>query len=468
MKTQQMSNYNFTRMEVENCFRLNIQRSQRKKSTEIFNLIEPSLKQKKVMTWWREESPYKDYEGIVSDGSVRSGKTLSTSFSFLEWAMHSFNEEDFAFCAKTVGAFKRNILKDLKKIAKRNGYKVVVKTTDNLIIISKGEVKNYFYMFGGKDEGSSELIQGKTLAGVYFDEVVLMPETFVSMAMSRCSVEGSKFWFTCNPGSPFHWFKTDYIDKAGDKKFLYLHFTMEDNPSLSLKIKDRYKNLYTGVFYKRYILGLWVGADGLVYSFTDDNLIDIDDIPRCDKYYISGDYGTQNPMAWGFFGVKNKGREKYVYLIDEYHHSGNETQKPKDDSQYADEFIAWKSKLESEHGYIQFAIFDPSAASFRIALQNKHITVRKAVNTVKGQSDEIAGIPLVQTYLSNKKFFVCNRCEKTISEFYTYAWDTKKLERGVEEPIKAFDHHMDKARYLFNTVIGFEKLNVPRNKPSGF
>lgn len=439
-----------------------------KKIVEHFHLTEPSVKQKKVMTWWREESPYKDYEGIISDGSVRSGKTLSTSFSFLEWAMNSFSERNFAFCSKTVGAFKRNILRDLRKIAKRNGYRVRLKTNENLIVISKGDKTNYFYMFGGKDEGSAELIQGITLAGVYFDEVVLMPESFVSQAMARCSVEGSKFWFTCNPGSPFHWFKTDYIDLAKDKKLLYLHFTMEDNPTLSLEIKERYAKLYTGVFYKRYILGLWVGADGLVYELSDENLIDTKDIPKCDKYFIAGDYGTQNPMAWGFFGTKKIGNITKVYLIAEYHHSGKETQKPKSDEQYTCEFINWKEKLEVKYGYIQYAVFDPSAASFKIALKNKGIKVKSAINKVKGQADEIAGIPLVQTYLSNKEFFISNDCKNTISEFYTYAWDSKKLDRGVEEPIKAFDHHMDKVRYFFNTVIGYKTVSKGNHRlPSG-
>lgn len=439
-------------------------REQRKAKliVEQFNLIEPSLKQKKVMTWWREESPYKDFNGIIADGSVRSGKTLSTTFSFVEWAMSSFKEQNFVFASKTIGSFKRNIFRDLRKILKRNGYKVRVKTNENLIEISKKNTstKNYFYMFGGKDEGSQELIQGMTLAGVYFDEVVLMPESFVSQAMARCSVEGSKYWFTCNPGSPFHWFKTDYINIAKDKKLLYLHFTMDDNPALSSEIKERYKSLYTGVFFKRYILGLWVGADGLIYELKDENIIPEEKIPKCDEYYISGDYGTQNPMAWGFFGVKRRGKEKHVYLISEYHHSGKETQKPKDDSQYADEFMKWKNDLEKKYGYTQYSVFDPSAASFKIALQNRNVIVKNAKNTVKGQPDEIAGIPLVQTYLVNLKFFICNKCLNTISEFYTYAWNSKKLELGIEEPIKAFDHHMDKIKYFFNTVIGYERLNA--------
>lgn len=428
--------------------------------TNTFNLKEPSIKQKKVLSWWTEKSPYKDYTGIISDGSIRSGKTLSTMYSFVEWAMYSFNNQQLVFASKTIGAFRRNIFRDLNKILKTNGYKIKIKFSENLIEVSKNNKTNFFYIFGGKDESSFETIQGMTLAGVFFDEVVLMPESFVTQAMARCSVNGAKYWFTCNPSSPYHWFKNDYIDNKETKNFYYLHFTMEDNPTLTDGIKNRYKTLYTGVFYKRYILGLWVGADGLVYSITDNNIIKPNKIPKCNKYYIAGDYGTQNPMAWGFFGVKGKD----VYLIAEYHHGGRETQKPKDDSQYAIEFVKWKNNLEKEYGYTQYSIFDPSASSFKVALKNKNIMVKNAKNKMIGEGNIIAGIQLVQSYLTNNNFFINEKCEKTIAEFYSYAWDSKKMDKGLETPIKAFDHHMDAVRYFFNTVIGY-KTTTGVNSP---
>ena len=112
------------------------------------------------------------------------------------------------------------------------GYTVADHRADNLVIITKGDVTNYFYIFGGKDERSQDLIQGITLAGVFFDEVALMPESFVNQATGRCSVDGSKYWFNCNPDGPYHWFKTEWIDKREEKHLLYLHFTMDDNLSL--------------------------------------------------------------------------------------------------------------------------------------------------------------------------------------------------------------------------------------------
>lgn len=435
-----------------------------RKFFDTFRMMEPSTKQKKVLTWWKEGSPVKDKAGIICDGSIRSGKTMSVSFSFLEWSMSTFNNRDFGLCGKTIGTFRRNIVKDLKQMAKKRGYKVKDKRNDNLLVITKGQTTNYYYIWGGKDEGSEDLIQGATLAGIYFDEVVLMPRSFVNMATSRCSVEGSKLWFTCNPGTPHHYFKTDFIDRAEEQNFLYLHFTMDDNPSLSETKKNQYKNLYTGTFYQRYIEGLWVAAEGLIYQVTEENFIDEEKIPVCDEYYITGDYGTHNPMAWGFFGVQYKNKKKYVYLIDEFHHSGRETKSPKSDEEYTNDFINWKDKLENKYGEVKQIAFDPSAASFIAALKSRKIYVKKAKNAIKGEKDDIAGIPLVQSYISNLRFKISRKCKETIKEIYSYTWNEKRADKGEEEPNKANDHHMDKIRYMFNTFVKYDR---PERQGSG-
>lgn len=181
---------------------------------QIFRFQPFSLKQKKVLTWWMSDSPVKDYDGIIADGAIRSGKTVSMSLAFVFWAMSTFNGQNFAMCGKTIGSFRRNVLFWLKLMLRSRGYQVTDHRSDNLVEISRGEVTNYFYIFGGKDERSQDLIQGITLAGVFFDEVALMPESFVNQATGRCSVEGSKYWFNCNPDGPYHWFKVNWIDKA--------------------------------------------------------------------------------------------------------------------------------------------------------------------------------------------------------------------------------------------------------------
>lgn len=165
----------------------------------VFKFQKFSKKQKKVLNWWCDNSPVKNMDGIIADGAIRSGKTVSMSLSFVIWAMTRFNGQNFIMAGKTVGTFRRNVLFWLKLMLKAQGYKIKERRTDNLVEISIGEKINYFYIFGGKDERSQDLVQGITAAGVFLDEVALMPESFVNQAIARCSVAGSKYWFNCNP-----------------------------------------------------------------------------------------------------------------------------------------------------------------------------------------------------------------------------------------------------------------------------
>lgn len=207
-----------------------------------------SIKQKMVLEWWMEGSPYKDKDGIIADGSIRSGKTTVMSFSFVMWAMENFEDENFAMCGKTIQSLRRNVIQQLKKVLKSRKYAVEEHRSENYIVVRNGEIENTFYLFGGKDEGSQDLIQGITLAGVFFDEVALMPESFVNQATGRCSVDESKYWFNCNPEGPDHYFYLEWVKKIKEKNLIRIHFTMEDNPSLARNIIERYMRMYTGVF----------------------------------------------------------------------------------------------------------------------------------------------------------------------------------------------------------------------------
>ena len=160
----------------------------------IFKFRPFSTKQTKLLTWWLPESGVAHKQGIIADGAIRSGKTVSMSLSYVMWAMESYNEQNFALCGKTIGSFRRNVLAVLKPMLSSRGYKYKDHRADNLLEVTYRGKTNYFYIFGGKDERSQDLIQGITLAGVFFDEVALMPESFVNQATGRCSVEGSKFW----------------------------------------------------------------------------------------------------------------------------------------------------------------------------------------------------------------------------------------------------------------------------------
>ncbi len=415
----------------------------------IFKFKPFSKKQLKVLTWWLHNSPVHDKDGIIADGAIRSGKTLSMSLSYVLWAMSSFNSQNFGMCGKTIGSFRRNVLFWLKLMLKARGYKVKDHRADNLVEITKNDVTNYFYIFGGKDERSQDLIQGITLAGCFFDEVALMPESFVNQATGRCSVDGSKFWFNCNPDGPYHWFKVNWIDKCKDKNILYLHFTMDDNLSLSERIKERYRSMYSGVFYKRYILGLWTVAEGVIYDMFDTTKHVINKITEAlfPTYYVSCDYGTQNATV---FLLWQKASGDRWYCIDEYYYSGREEAKQKTDSEYADDLIKFIDDKK-----IKAIIVDPSAASFIAELKKRAIQVKKAKNDVEN------GIRVVGNCLNLGKILFSPKCKNTIVEFSSYIWDVKAAERGEDKPIKQHDHAMDAVRYFCYTILkGFGGLRT--------
>lgn len=444
---------------------------------QVFRFKPFSKKQKQILTWWMPNSPVKDYDGIIADGAIRSGKTVCMSLSFVMWVMSSFNGQNFAMCGKTIGSFRRNVLFWLKLMLKSRGYRVIDHRADNLIEIGRNEVTNYFYVFGGKDERSQDLIQGITLAGVFCDEVALMPESFVNQATGRCSVDGSKYWFNCNPDGPYHWFKVNWIDKAigclGEKKaaklkeeaakageelelkkLLYVHFTMDDNLSLSEEIKTRYRNMYTGVFFKRYIMGLWAMAEGIIYDMfdKDKHVVDTEGIAAeyeartgnsfwqyGNERYVSCDYGTQNPTA---FLLWEKGADKKWYCRKEYYYSGRDKGRQKTDKEFSDDLTAWLNGLE-----IRAVILDPAAASFKAQLEKDGYKVKKAKN------DVLDGIRFVATLLNQGSVFIDQSCVNLIKEFASYIWDAKAAEHGEDKPVKEYDHALDALRYLAYTII---------------
>lgn len=404
-----------------------------------------SQKQKKVLTWWCQNSPVNEKDGIIADGAIRSGKTVSMSLSFVMWAMSSFDGQNFAMCGKTIGSFRRNVLFWLKLMLHSRGYSITDHRADNLLVVRKNGKENYFYIFGGKDERSQDLIQGITLAGVFFDEVALMPESFVNQATGRCSVKGSKFWFNCNPDGPYHWFKVNWIDKCKEKNILYLHFTMDDNLSLAEDIKKRYRSMYTGVFFKRYILGLWAVAEGIIYDMfsKEKHTKDIKEFFRIlinGNRYVSCDYGTQNATV---FLLWNKGRDGKWYCIREYYYSGRDKAKQKTDSEYADDLKEWLEGIQ-----IKAIIVDPSAASFIAELRKRGYKVLKAKN------DVLDGIRLVGTMLNLEQLVFASSCKETIKEFASYVWDEKAFERGEDKPTKQHDHCLDACRYFVSTILG--------------
>lgn len=398
-----------------------------------------SQKQIKSMLWWKMPDT-KDYDAIVCDGSVRSGKTMSMTIGFVMWSCYSFSGENFAFCGKTIDSLKRNVITPMQKWLEGVA-KIKLNLSRNYCEITIENNTNRYYFFGGKDESSYQLIQGITLAGVLLDEVALMPKSFVDQALARCSVDGSKIWFNCNPDSSEHWFYREWVDdkseKSKEKNRLHLHFTMNDNYSLSEAVKQRYERMYTGVFYERYIQGLWVLAEGLIYSmWSDSYIINEFQKPGFYEWYVSMDYGTVNPCSMGLWCVT----EHEAIRVDEYYFNSREEGYSRTD----EEHYAELEKLIGEKE-IQSIIIDPSAASF-IECIRRHgkYTVKRARNEV------LDGIRRTSTLIAAGKIRVCNDCKGFLKEVKLYRWDDKAKEDAV---IKENDHAMDDTRYLVNTVL---------------
>lgn len=415
-----------------------------------FQFQQFSPAQRKILNWWADDSPVRDREGIIADGAIRSGKTVAMSLSYVSWATHAFDGESFALCGKTIASLQRNVIVPLKKILPGRGFKVTERRGDHMLIISRNGVSNEYYMFGGKDEGSQDLIQGITLAGCMLDEVALMPQSFVNQATARCSVEGSKLWFNCNPEGPMHWFKKEWVDRAADLNMNYLHLTMEDNLSLGEKVKERYRRMYVGVFYQRYILGLWAMAEGLIYPMFNDENIYTDQTRPIALYStarrtIACDYGTTNPCV--FLDVWDDGQTLWIdreYRWDSQSDAARRTGNPnKTDSQYGEDMVEFMGADPTQQCMI---IVDPSAASFIAELRQRGFYVKAADN------DVLDGIRKTGSLLERRRIMVHESCTGLISELQSYAWDDKARQSGEDKPLKTLDHAPDALRYYVNSL----------------
>ena len=409
-----------------------------------------SPKQRRVMTWWMPRGQDAKYEAIVCDGAVRSGKTLAMGLSFFLWAMTMFDGYRFGVCGKTIASLRRNVLSEILPRLEALGAKWKEKRSENVVTVTFYGHRNQFYIFGGRDESSASLIQGITFAGVLLDEVALMPRSFVDQACARCSVTGSRLWFNCNPAGPGHWFYKHWILEAEQKNCLRLSFTMEDNPSLTPEIRQRYQNLYTGVFYRRYILGQWAQAEGRVYDFFEQDMVGKPP-ENCEKWYISCDYGTVNPTSMGLWGL-HKG---VWYRVGEFYFNSRQQMRQMTDEEYA-------GAMQNLAGGrpITAVIVDPSAASFIEVLKRKGWRVRKANN------DVISGIRLTSDCLKDGRIVICEGCRDCLREMEEYVWD---LRSGKDRVKKENDHAMDDMRYFVSTVLaeqtkGFAACSVERKR----
>lgn len=411
-----------------------------------------SQKQKTVLCWCHDKE--NKYSAIICDGAVRSGKTSIMIVSFILWAMRYFDDANFAICGKTVRSADRNIIVPLYSATDITEYYDVsyTRSTNVLTVAGQGR-KNRFYIFGGRDESSYALIQGMTLSGVFLDEVALMPRSFVEQAVARTlSVAESKLWFNCNPESPMHWFYLEWIKHAEEKNALHLHFLMQDNPIMTKSAIERAESLYQGVFYDRYIKGLWVQAEGLIYP---EQARGAGVVPTAERkystYYVSIDYGTVNPCSMGLWGYCVS--DGVWYRVREYYFNSRTAGYQKTDEEYLNEYKKLTDGLN-----IKAVVVDPSAASFIATLRRSNIRAVSADNSV------VTGIRNTANAFKEGKIKINDCCKDCIRELGLYCWDEKSAE---DKPIKENDHAMDDMRYFVQTILS-RPIPMIKPKPRGW
>ena len=385
-----------------------------------------SEKQRRVLGWWRDTQ----FDAIICDGAVRSGKTFAMGVSFFLWAMSRFQRQRFGLCAASINGVRRNLLGQVRPVLEGLGFRWEETISRNEVALRGGGRENVFYLYGGGDEGSFSAIQGVTLAGVLLDEAALMPRSFVEQACARCSVRGGKIWFSCNPAGPEHWFYKEWICRTEEKNALYLRFAMEDNPGLAPEVRQKYERMFRGCFYRRYVLGEWAAAEGLVYDFFDADAMPKTPEGPFARWRISCDYGTRNPASFGLWGEK----DGIWYRVKEYYYDARAEGRQKTDGEYARDL----ARLAGGR-CIETVIVDPSAASFIEALRREGWTVRKADNRV------LEGIRRTAEALKEGRVVICKGCEAAAREFAMYCWEDDGARDRVR---KEFDHAMDDIRYF--------------------
>jgi len=369
----------------------------------------------------------------ILEGSVRSGKSFILLLRWLDFC-RTGPKGPLIICGRTDKTIKRNIIIPLQAIV---GNAVQYS-------VGKGEVSLYnrtMYVVGANDDRAEAKIRGSEFAGALLDEASLLPENFFKMLLSRLSIPDSKLFCATNPDSPFHWLKRDFIDREHELDLKVFSYTIHDNPVLSAKYIRDLSAEYQGLWYKRYILGQWVLADGAVYDFFDEDM-HVMQMPTSEaNYYIVGvDYGTTNPCVFTLIGY-NPNQYPNMWLEKEYYYDSKKEMRQKSDYDYSNDLIKFISGYNVKRIYI-----DPSAASFKQELRRNGVN-----NVMDAVNDVVPGIRFVGQLLTNGTYKICSNCTETIKEFSNYLWDSKASERGEDKPIKKFDHSCDSQRYALYT-----------------
>lgn len=403
----------------------------KQKKPTSFKFLPFSEQQRRLMHWWRSGLVSAKNDYVIADGAIRSGKTIACIIGFLTWSQEMFEGQSFILAGKTMGALKKNVVRPMLQILEVWGwpYTYIRSGTDARIEIGS----NSYYLYGANTEASQDALQGLTAAGAYLDEAALFPQSFIDQAIGRCSVDGWKVWMNCNPEGPHAYIKEEFIDKAKKKRVYRLHFMMDDNLTLSPKRKEAYYRAWPhgSVFYKRFILGMWVAADGLIYQQFADNVRD---------YLIDSNWLNDNQIIYAVIGVDFGGTKsahsftltgftrgyKQVVVLDEYYRKKRINPK-----QLQDDFIDFVRRAKTKYRVME-AYCDSAEQTLISGLEAACIEVHVAIdikNAIKGPiNDRIA---FYNSLIAQNRWKVMKHCKHIIEAFENAVYDDSKKNQDV-------------------------------------
>lgn len=388
------------------------------------------------------------------EGSVRSGKSVGIDFKFIQASGESKKglppDAVDVMIGKTLSSLKRNVISPIIALV---GQKNAIYYSGKQEFHLWG---NIIHTIGANDERSEGKIRGSTIRKCLGDELTLWPESFFKMLDSRLSLEKSQFFGSTNPGPPRHYIKVDYLDRAHELDLKAYKFRLDDNLAL-LRDSPSYvaaiKKNYTGLWYKRFILGEWCMAEGSIFDFFDADAHTISKCPEA-EYYVAGiDYGTANPFSIILCGVNRKTKPK-IWVEREYYFNSRKAQKQKTDAEYSYDFIQFMKEYLGEYWQTRLTrtYVDPSAESFQLQLRRDGV-----ISVTDANNEVLPGIACVATMLKRGDYALhASQCPNYVNEMYAYCWDPKAQEKGLDLPLKVEDHCQDAGRYVVYSEFGDE------------
>lgn len=385
-------------------------------------------------------------------GAVSSGKTIASLIAFLIALTAAPDHGLVVIVGRTLQTIERNLIDPLQSThlfgpLARHVHHTNGSTTATIL-------GRTVHLVGASDARAEGRIRGSTIALAYVDEATLLPHAFWMMLLSRLRVgAASRLLATTNPDGPFHWLRKEFILRGAEVGLTNWHFTLDDNPSLDPSWVARLKAQYTGLWYRRFILGEWCLAQGAVYDMFDEARHVVDVMPYMRRWTAVGiDYGTVNPFSAVLLG---QGEDNHLYAVSEYRHDSATALRQLTDAEYSRDVRQWLAGVRrpGEHGQDprgvrpEWIFVDPSAASFMNQLWTERVpNIAPAVN------DVLDGIRSVGVALGSGLLRIHRSCKGLLGELPGYAWDERAAERGEDKPLKVDDHSADALRYALHST----------------